>query len=325
LAPPTQPHVPPQPSPPPQVPSVGQLGLQQLPPYRTDPLAHAQVLPQPSGMPARLPFVGQLGAQHAPMYSVWPEGHAQVPPQPLSLPALLPSVGQLGLQQPPLYSTDPLAHPHVFPHPSVIPPRLPSAGQFGLQQLPLYSTDPLAHPHVFPHPSVIPPRLPSAGQLGVQTQAPPTQRPAVPQSVAHLHVSMQVPLLHTLPAAHFTPAQRLTTQVPPAQTWLLAHGALAHGLAAAQARLHALPGPHAASHGVRATHFPDACEQYCPDGHVTPLQGWAKQPATHWPSTQVWSLGQVLPAHGSATSTHEARQVVPAAHVEAGAVRQGSS
>ena len=32
LPPPAQPHVPPQPSPPPQVPSVGQCGLQQLPP-----------------------------------------------------------------------------------------------------------------------------------------------------------------------------------------------------------------------------------------------------------------------------------------------------
>ena len=28
---------------------------------------------------------------------------------------------------------------------------------------------------------------------------------------------MQVPLLQTLPAAHFTPAQRLATQAPPLQ------------------------------------------------------------------------------------------------------------
>jgi hypothetical protein len=61
------PQVPPQPSPPPQVPSVGQLGLQQLPPYSTEPLAQAQVRPQPSGMPARLPLAGQLAAQQAPM------------------------------------------------------------------------------------------------------------------------------------------------------------------------------------------------------------------------------------------------------------------
>ena len=67
LPPPTQPQVPPQPSPAPQVPSVAQLGLQQLPPYSTDPLAQAQVLPHPSGMPARLPLLGQLAAQQAPM------------------------------------------------------------------------------------------------------------------------------------------------------------------------------------------------------------------------------------------------------------------
>ena len=48
FAPPTHPQVPPQPSPAPQVPSVGQLGLQQLPPYSTDPLGQPQVLPHPS-------------------------------------------------------------------------------------------------------------------------------------------------------------------------------------------------------------------------------------------------------------------------------------
>src|SRR5262245_54838831 len=131
----------------------------------------------------------------------------------------------------------------------------------------------------------MPPRLPSAGQLGVQTQVPSTQRPALPQLVAHLQVSMQVPLLHTLPAVQRTPAHRLTTQVPFAHTWLAAHMTLAHGLAvAAQPRLHALPGPQAALHGARATHLPVACEQYCPEAQVTPLQTCMKQPATHWPS-----------------------------------------
>ena len=33
-----------------------------------------------------------------------------------------------------------------------------------------------------------------------------------------LQVSMQVPLLQMLPAAHFTPAQRFATQVPPLQS-----------------------------------------------------------------------------------------------------------
>ena len=67
VPPPVQPHVPPQPSLPPQVPFWGQLGVQQLPPYSTEPLAQPQVLPQPSDIPARLPFVGQFGVQQAPM------------------------------------------------------------------------------------------------------------------------------------------------------------------------------------------------------------------------------------------------------------------
>jgi hypothetical protein len=52
---------------PPLLPSAGQLGLQQLPPYSTDPLGQPHVLPQPSDIPARLPSFGQSGVQHAPM------------------------------------------------------------------------------------------------------------------------------------------------------------------------------------------------------------------------------------------------------------------
>jgi hypothetical protein len=174
-------------------------------------------------------------------------------------------------------------------------------------------------------PSGRPPRLPSAGQLGVHTQLPPTQRPLLPHPAApQLQVSMQAPLLHTLPAAQCTPAQRFTTQLPPAQTWFAAQVTLAHGLGLAQLRLQALPGPHAASQALSATHLPVADEQYCPAGQLTPLQIWRKQPATHSPSTQVWPLPQVLLAHGSATWTQEARQVVPAAHA-VGAARQGSA
>ena len=44
------------------------------------------------------------------------------------------------------------------------------------------------------------------------------QCPAEPQLFPQLQVSMQVPLLQTLPAAHFTPAQRFATQVPPLQS-----------------------------------------------------------------------------------------------------------
>jgi len=67
IPPPAQPHLPPQPSLLPQVPSFGQLGVQQLPPYSTEPLAQPQVLPQPSDIPARLPSDGQFGVQHEPM------------------------------------------------------------------------------------------------------------------------------------------------------------------------------------------------------------------------------------------------------------------
>jgi len=61
--------------------------------------------------------------------------------------------------------------------------------------------------------------LPSLGQLGVQTQLPPTQRPFVPQFFPpQSQVSMQVPLLQTLPAAQTTPEQRFSTHWPPTQT-----------------------------------------------------------------------------------------------------------
>src|SRR6516225_7322986 len=97
----------------------------------------------------------------------------------------------------------------------------------------------------------MPARLPSAGQVGVHTQAPHTQRPLMPQPAApQSHVSMHVPLLHTLPAAHLTPAHRLTTHLPPAQIWLAAQGPVAaQGSAVVtHARLHASPAPQLASH-----------------------------------------------------------------------------
>jgi len=274
---------------PPRLPSVGQLGRQQLPPYSTEPLGQPQVLPQPSDMPPRLPSVGQLAVQQLPMYSVVPDGQGQVPPQPL-----------------------------------LMPPRLPSAGQVGRQQLPPYSTEPLGQPQVLLQPSGIPPRLPSAGQLGVHTQLPPTQRPLVPHPAApQLQVSMQVPLLHTLPAAQRTPAHRLTTQVPPAHTWLAAQVTLAHGLGLVQVRLQALPEPQAALQPMRVTHVLVAGEQYFPAGQLTPLHGCRKQPDTQSPSTQVWPAVQVLLAHGSVTWTQDAWQTVPPVQ-PGGSATQGS-
>jgi hypothetical protein len=57
---------------------------------------------------------------------------------------------------------------------------------------------------------------------------------------------------------------------------------------------------------------------------VTPLHGSRKHPGTHVPATQVSVPEHVLPAHGSATATHVARQVVPDAQLRATADRQGS-
>jgi hypothetical protein len=57
---------------------------------------------------------------------------------------------------------------------------------------------------------------------------------------------------------------------------------------------------------------------------VTPLHGWAKQPAVQEPSTQVCPSAQVTPAQRSTIGTQLARQVVPLAQVVAGAARQGS-
>jgi hypothetical protein len=49
------------------LPSFGQFGVQQLPPYSTAPLGQPQVLPQPSDMPPRLPSAGQFAVQQLPM------------------------------------------------------------------------------------------------------------------------------------------------------------------------------------------------------------------------------------------------------------------
>ena len=62
-----QPQVPPQPSLPPQLPSVGHCGLQQAPLYKVVPLPHGHVRPHPSDIPPLLPSAGHAGAQHWPM------------------------------------------------------------------------------------------------------------------------------------------------------------------------------------------------------------------------------------------------------------------
>jgi hypothetical protein len=168
------------------------------------------------------------------------------------------------------------------------------------------------------------PRLPSAGQFGVQTHVPWMHFPSGPQLALQWQVSRQVPLLQMLPIGQLTPAHAFAMHLPAAQSWFAAQVTPAQGLGARQERLHAMPGPQAASHAVSATHLPVPALQNCPAGQVTPLHGWAKQPAMHEPSTQVCPSAQVTPAHRSAIGTQLARQLVPLAQVVAGAVAQGS-
>jgi hypothetical protein len=86
-------------------------------------------------------------------------------------------------------------------------------------------------------------------------------------------VSTQVPFVHVLPAAHVTPAQRLTTHVPPLQTCPLGHATAAHGSGGTQVNAQALPAPHVAAQAMNGAHFPVWASHDCPVGHVTPLQG----------------------------------------------------
>jgi hypothetical protein len=171
---------------------------------------------------------------------------------------------------------------------------------------------PVGHGHLLLQPSSRPARLPSLGQVGVQTQVPCTQRPLVPQFLPpQLQVSMQVPLLQTLPALQLTLAHRLVTHLPPLQTWPLAHCTLAHGFAAAQVSAQTWPVPQLPLQALSVVHFPVPWSQYCPEAQVTPAQGWRKQPAMQAPPTQVSLFWQETPAQGSFTVTHVALQLAP--------------
>ena len=246
------------------------------------------------------------------MYVVSPFGQSQVLPQPSDIPPRLPSLGQVGLQQLPPYTTDPLGQPQVLPQPSDIPPRLPSVGQFGVQQPAIDIMLPVGQPHLPLQPSSMPARLPSAGHVGVQMHVPCAQRPLVPHALPpQSHVSMQVPLLQTLPAKHVTPAHGLVMHLPALQLWPLGHATPAHGSAAAQVSTHTLPVPQFALHVFCVVHFPLSRSHTCPEGQVTPAHGCRKQPEMHTPLTQVWLLAQVTPAHGSPVGTQVGLQVAP--------------
>jgi hypothetical protein len=99
---------------------------------------------------------------------------------------------------------------------------------------------PFAHGHVPVQPSDMPARLPSVGHVGAHSQRPSTQRPFAPQLLPpQSHVFTQVPLLHTLPAAHVTPEHGSGRHFPAAQTCLAGQATPAHALGAAHVRSHA--------------------------------------------------------------------------------------
>ncbi len=206
----------------------------------------------------------------------------------------------------------PLGQGQVPPQPSGLPFCEPSGGQSGVQQAPPCSTCPLGQPHVPLQPSSSPARLPSLGQFGLQTQVPWMQRPAVPQPFApQSQVSAQVPLVQVLPGAHLTPAQLLTTQWPPLQTWPVGQATVAHESGGTQVSAQALPGPQLASQAVNGAQVPVWGWHVWPAGQVTPAHGVGKHPATQAPATQVSLLPQETPAQGSLVGTQTAAQRVP--------------
>ncbi|MFL5304823.1 MAG: hypothetical protein ACJ8F1_06395 [Polyangia bacterium] len=137
-------------------------------------------------------------------------------------------------------------------------------------------------------------------------------------------MSTQVPFVHALPGAHVTLAQRLVTHLPLLHTCPSGHDTVAHGSGGTQVRAQALPAPHVAAQAANGAHLPVWASHDWPVGHVTPVQGTWKQPATQLPSTQVWSCAHVTPAHGSAMATQVAAQVAPFVQVTPASVRHGS-
>src|SRR5438046_3051569 len=92
---------------------------------------------------------------------------------------------------------------------------------------------------------------------------------------------------HTSSAAHVTPA---------------------HGVLPRHHRWHASPPPHWPAHACRSRHAP--CQQNFPAAHVLPRHASrGKQPATHLPSTHVWSFAHTTPWHLDTSSTHASAHV----------------
>jgi hypothetical protein len=98
------------------LPSLGQTGVQQLPPYSTALLGQPQVFPQPSDIPPRLPSLGQLGVQQPAIDIMLPVGQGHFPLQPSSRPARLPSAGQVAV-----HTQLPLTHRPLVPQ--LLPPQ----------------------------------------------------------------------------------------------------------------------------------------------------------------------------------------------------------
>src|SRR5215470_9294349 len=86
-----------------------------------------------------------------------------------------------------------------------------------------------------------------------------------------------------------------------------------HGPFSTQNALQTWPVRQGRSHGLIVVHAPP--KQNSPAAQVFPTQGsGAKQPATHWPFTQVSFVPQVTPSHGLFSGTHCCEQTSPEGH-----------
>ena len=183
------------------------------------------------GMHSHRPATQRLPeGQRVPVPHEGPPGHTLGTGAPQSTPAAAEAAGHRGahshIRDSGLHCS-PSAQPVMQrpPHPSSLP-QAASAAQRGVHEhVPVVASQlwrgsghgPMQRP---PHPSSLP-QAASGGQLGVHTHRPNTQRSFAPrlQGVAQPQVFTHVPLEHTSPSAHRTPAQGLVTHMPRTHTW----------------------------------------------------------------------------------------------------------
>jgi hypothetical protein len=239
-----QPHIPPQPSAAPQVPSTGQVGTQHLPMVQARFSGQPQVPPQPLS-PPQLPSAGHFGTQHLPLTQP-PLGQPHLPPQPLSAPQV-PSTGHFGTQTQRPWTQRPapgqgVAQAQVSTHLPLLH-SWPSG-----QAIPAHeSATQTLRTQVWPAGHWMPAHsLGGVGSLQVRWQV-------VPDGHMPLHdltVSQRpVPALQNWLAAHFASPQgagkQPATHAPPMQVWLAAQVLPAQGSTmATQVALHCKPLRH---------------------------------------------------------------------------------